>query len=143
MLTSFERLELVRALSGAIPSEKALAILGNPKYKEIVRELRLYARTSGVSAMTDAELVKNLSRYYGFASDEEPGPFIIKNPDLLVVGKIYALASNGLPLGAYNGSMMGPSHPGSSCGCDGTDVLYNFATGNRGAALFECGVYPT
>jgi hypothetical protein len=94
-----------------------------------------------LSKVSDEELKKMISIHFGYAADEQIDPSkIITTPGALVVGTNYALASNGYPLGEYLGSTMSPSHPSANCGCDGTQMLFLFKTGNRDYTVFDLGI---
>jgi hypothetical protein len=70
--------------------------------------------------MSDQEAKRVLSLQHGFAPDEEIHPSkIFRDPDFLVVGKTYALASNGYVLGKYLGKRN-----------EGWDI-WSFETGDR------------
>jgi hypothetical protein len=115
--------------------------------KDILNSLVVWAASSynrNLSEKSDEDLKWMISQQFGYAHDEKIDPSrVITNPDVLVVGTNYAIASNGYCLGKYMGSMMGPSHPGAKCGCNGTQRLFSFEKGDRGPVLFEIGVFAT
>jgi hypothetical protein len=149
-------------------SDERLAAARAAKYGVTYSSLELWASSQDLTG-PDEEVKKMISAQFGFADDEKIDPARVINlsdprveamvniclrtvlatglkskklmadADVLVIGKTYALATNGFVLGKYKGVSVHRCPPGSKCGCYGP--IWSFDQGDRGDELWKTGVY--